>query len=99
MVRNLPASTGELRDTGSIPGLGRSPGGGNGNLLQYPCLEKPMDREAWQYSPWGHKESDMTKVTWHTYNTQPCVSFISLSTIFSRFIHVVACISFLLMAE
>ena len=47
MVKNLPANAGELRDTGSIPGLGRSPGGGNGNLLQYSCLENPMDREAW----------------------------------------------------
>ena len=36
-----------LRDTGSIPGSGRSPGGGHGNPLQYSCLENPMDREAW----------------------------------------------------
>ena len=36
-----------LRDSGSIPGLGKSPGGGNGNPLQYSCLEKPMDRGAW----------------------------------------------------
>ena len=35
-------------DTDSIPGLGRSPGGGNGNSLQYSCLENPMDRETWQ---------------------------------------------------
>ena len=45
-------------DLGSIPGLGRSPGEGNGNLLQYSCLENSKDR---QYSPWGHKELDMTK--------------------------------------
>ena len=37
-------NAGDVRDIGSIPGLGRSPGGGNGNPLQYPCLEKPMDR-------------------------------------------------------
>ena len=37
-----------VRDMGSIPGLGRSPGGGHGNLLQYSCLENPMDRGAWQ---------------------------------------------------
>ena len=43
MVKNLPANAG---DVGSVPGLGRSPGGGNGNLLQYSCLENPMDREA-----------------------------------------------------
>ena len=50
-------------DPGSVPGLGRSPGEGNGNPLQYSCLENPMNREAWQatYSPWGVKESDMTE--------------------------------------
>ena len=47
MERNLPANAGEAGDAGSIPGLGRSPGGGNGNPLQYSCLEHPMDREAW----------------------------------------------------
>ena len=44
MVKNLPANAG---DEGSIPGSGRSPGGGNGNPLQYSCLENPMDRGAW----------------------------------------------------
>ena len=44
-VKSLPDNAG---DTGSIPGTGRSPGGGNGNPLQYPCLGSPMDREAWQ---------------------------------------------------
>ena len=48
VVKNLPASAGDIRDTGSIPGLGRSPGGGHGNPLQYSCLENPMDREAWR---------------------------------------------------
>ena len=41
------ASAYNVRDLGSIPGLGRSPGGGNGNPLQYSCLENPMDRGAW----------------------------------------------------
>ena len=46
----------------SIPGSGRSPGEGNGTPLQYSCLENPMDGEALVgYSPWGHKESDMTE--------------------------------------
>ena len=45
-VRNLPANAGDIRDTGSDPGSGRSPGEGNGNLLQYSCLENPMDRGA-----------------------------------------------------
>ena len=46
-VKNLPANAGDVRDTGSIPGLGRSPEEGNGNPLQYSCLENPMDRGAW----------------------------------------------------
>ena len=47
VVKNLPANTEDLRDTGSVPGSGRSPGEGNGNPLQYSCLENPMDRGAW----------------------------------------------------
>ena len=48
VVKNLPAIAGDIRDVGSIPGLGRSPGGGHGNPLLYSCLENPMDRETWQ---------------------------------------------------
>ena len=49
-----------------IPGLGRSRGKGNGNPLQYSCLENPVDRGAWPgYSPWGCKESDTTEHTAH----------------------------------
>ena len=48
VVKNLPANAGDIRDAGSIPGLGRSPGDGNGNPLQYSCLENPVDREAWR---------------------------------------------------
>ena len=48
VVKNPPAKAGDLRDVGLIPGLGRSPGGRHGNPLQYPCLENPMDREAWR---------------------------------------------------
>ena len=47
VIKNLPANVGDSRDGGSIPGLGRSPGGGKGNPLQYLCLENPMDRGAW----------------------------------------------------
>ena len=47
VVKNLPINAGDLRGAGSIPGLGRSPGGGHGNPLQYSCLENPMDRGAW----------------------------------------------------
>jgi len=46
VVKNLPAKTGDVRDAGSIPGSGRSPGGGPGNPLQYSHLENPMDRGA-----------------------------------------------------
>ena len=48
VVKNPLASAGDIRNAGSIPGLGRCPGGGHGNPLQYSCLENPMDRRAWQ---------------------------------------------------
>ena len=48
VVENLPANAGDIRDSGLIPGLGRSPGEGHGNSLQYSCLDKPMDRGAWK---------------------------------------------------
>ena len=47
LVRNLPVNAGDSRDAGLIPGSGRSPGEGNGNLLQYSCLENPLDRGTW----------------------------------------------------
>ena len=47
MVKALPANAGDTRDTCLIPGSGRSPGGENGNPVQYSCLENPMDRGAW----------------------------------------------------
>ena len=56
VVTNLSANAG---DSGSIPNLGRSPGGGNGHPLEYSCLEKPMDRGAWQATVHGVTESDM----------------------------------------
>ena len=53
VVKNLPASTGDIRDAGLIPGSGRSPAGGHGNPLQYSCLENPMDRGAWRATVHG----------------------------------------------
>ena len=50
VVENPPATAEDVRDAGSIPGSGRSSGGGHGNPLQYSCLEDPMDRGAWQAS-------------------------------------------------
>ena len=61
LLKDLPANAG---DAGSIPGSGRSPGVGNGNPLQYSCLENPMDRGAWQAAVHRvTKESDMTNAT------------------------------------
>ena len=62
MVKNLPASAGDLRDVGSVPELARSPGGGHSNPLQYSCLEDPHgQRSLVGYSSWGCKGLDMTK--------------------------------------
>ena len=58
MVKNPLASAGDIRDKGSIPGSGRSPGVGNGNPLQYSCLENSMDRGAWRAKVHGASESD-----------------------------------------
>ena len=56
-VKNLPANAGDIRDASLIPGLGRSPGEGNGNPLQYSCLENSMDRGAWQTTVHGVAKS------------------------------------------
>ena len=63
MVKSLPVNTGDL---GSIPGLGRSPGEGNGNPLQYVCMENPVDRGAW-WAPihGGAKSQDTTERLTH----------------------------------
>ena len=61
MVKNPPVNVGDTRDTGSIPGSERSPGGGHGNSFQYSCLKNPMDRGAWMATVHGvTKEPDMT---------------------------------------
>ena len=57
MVKNLPANAGDIRDVGSIPGSGRSPGVGNGNPLQHPCVENSGQGILVGSSPWGQKES------------------------------------------
>jgi len=69
VVNSPPA--GIARDSGSNPGLGRSPGGGNGNLLQYPCLENPMDRGAWWAMVHG-----VAKQQQFTFNLQDCLNII-----------------------
>ena len=57
MVKNPPASAGDVRDLSLIPGSGRSPGGGHGNPLQYACLENPMDGGAWRATVRGVAQS------------------------------------------
>ena len=66
-VKNLPANSGGTRDAVSIPGSGSSPEVGNGNPVQYSCLENSKDRRAWRDdSPWSCKELDMTEHAAHT---------------------------------
>ena len=62
VVKKPPANAGDIRDMGLIPGLGRSPGGGHGNTLQYFCPENPHgQRSLAGYSSWGQKELYMTE--------------------------------------
>ena len=62
MVKNPSANTGDIRDMGSLPGWGRSPGGEHGYPLRYSCLENPYGQKSLAgYSLKGHKESDKTE--------------------------------------
>ena len=79
VLKNLPANAG---DAGSVPGIGRSPGEGNGNSLQYSCLANPMDGGTWLgYSPWGREESDTTERL-HSLHSR---CFIHSASVFSDF--------------
>ena len=62
-VKNPPANVRDVRDTGSIPVLGRSPGGQHGNPLQFSCLENPKDRGVWRATVHRVAKSDMTEAT------------------------------------
>ena len=74
MMRNLPASA---RDLGSIPESGRSPGGGNGNPLQYSCLESPMGRGAWRATVHGVTQSPwLTHTKTHTDKLTPVLRLV-----------------------
>ena len=57
VVKDLYADAGDMRDAGSVPGVGRSPGGGYGNPLQYFCLENPTDRGTWRVTVHGVTKS------------------------------------------
>ena len=74
VVKNPSANTGDEREAGSTPGLGRSPGVWNGNPLQYSCLENSMDRGALQAIVDGAAESQ-TQVTKHTHTQRPLHSY------------------------
>ena len=70
MVKNPLANAGDIRDSGSISGSGRSPEGGHGNPFRYSCLENPMDRGVWWLQSLGHKESDTTeRLNTHRYKS------------------------------
>ena len=75
-------------DLGSIPGLGRSPGEGNGNPLQYSCPENTMDRRNLVgYSPWGHKELDMTEqLLFHFHQTHSHNICLKITRLVRRFL-------------
>ena len=78
LVKNPPANAGDARDVSSIPGSGRSPGGGNGNPLQYCCLENSMDRRAWRATVHGvAKELDTTEQLTHNTHTRKEESFLT----------------------
>ena len=66
LVKNPPANAGDARDAGSIPGLGKSFGGGHGNPLQYSCLENPVDRAAWWATVHKVTGVNTTEGTQHT---------------------------------
>ena len=63
VIKNMPANAGDIRDPGSVPESGRSPGGGNGSPFQYSCQENPMDRGAWRAMVHRVTKSDTTEAT------------------------------------
>ena len=78
VVKNLPANAEDIRDAGSIPGLGRSPGGGHDNPLQYSCLENPMDGGAWWATVHGVTKSQ-TQMKWLSTHAHTVIKFFSHS--------------------
>ena len=68
MGKEHACNAGDIKDAGSIPRSGRSPGEGHGSPLRYSCLENPMDGGAWRTMVHGVSESDRTEVTEHAHN-------------------------------
>ena len=89
VVKNPPANAGDARDMGSIPGLGRSPGVGNDNPLQYSCLENSMDRGAW----WDTIPAVTKSQTWlstHTHtHTHTCMCILTFSLFITKNVYVI----------
>ena len=75
VIKNLPANAGDIRDVGSIPESGRSPGGGHSNPLQYFCLENPMDRGAWWMTVHGVVKNWTRLKRLSTAHTRHCYLF------------------------
>ena len=98
LVKNLPANAGDVRDVSSVPELGRSPGGRNGNPLQYFCLENLMDRRAWLVTV--YRVTEKIQLKWpsthihphthsHTYTlTYPAIHSTCIHTCIHRYIHI-----------
>ena len=84
VLKNPPATAGVIRDLGLISGLGRSPGGGNDNPLQYSCLENPMDRGAWRAKVHEVTKSDTTEQLSTARST--AVSYLPKHTILFKYI-------------
>ena len=72
VVKNLPPTAGDVKDSGLIPGSGRSPGGGHGNPLQGSCVENPMERRAWRATVHGVAKSraQLKQISTHTCSTE-----------------------------
>ena len=88
VVKNSPANAGDIRDVGSLPGSGRSPGGGHDSSLQYSCLENPMDRGAWQATVHGVAKSQLKRLSTRTYthlSPRMLGTYIYVSNIFIRY--------------
>ena len=88
VVKSSPANTGDTGDAGSISGLGRSPGGGHGNPLQYSCLENPMDRGAW----WPMCPKSWAQLKWLSMHAQGKLTLTKLKLQFMKKSWIILCI-------